>query len=361
MSEQKNQTIQLLKDAGNALALYEDSKSNYAQLTNESKQLSKDLNTELRAMENDLNAQLKRARAEIDDRYMPELKRLESNIRKIRAHKEKARSKGVKKRIREESAPIEKEIDLLREASRSELKNAGISPAFNTPAIYQLIAPKGLDFILLAVIFAIVGICIPGIIYLLIPERKILYFAVLCMIFIALIVLFYIILYKLTKGKNKGAMLHARKNYDLICINRKKIRALSKAIENDEDDERYNLTDLNASLDKAQTEYDQKKAEYDQEVEIFENERKPVIEAENRNLFANRLDILHNLINEKTAQCSNAKQLLEAAEANLDDNYTVHIGKRYMKPETLEKLASIIADNQAETIEDAIEVLKVQK
>ena len=362
MSEQRDQSIQLLKDAQNALALYEDSKNNYDQLCSEAKQLSKDYASENKALESDIAAAIKRERAVVESQFSSDLKHLENDLKKARARKDKVRTKSVKKRIKSESAPIEEENSMLKEASRSELKKAGISPIFNTPAFYQLIAPKGIgEFLMLAVVFALIGFCIPGIIYLLIPERKLFHFVILCIIFIALMIIIYVFIYKATKGKNKSAILHARKNYDLICVNKKKMRALVRSIETEDNDSAYNLDDLNESLNKMQEKYDQLRAQYDEALQRFENQKRPVIDADLRSSYGDRLNQIQVQISQKSGECDNAKQLLAAAASNLEENYNSIIGKKYMKADTLAKLETIITEYQAETIEEAIEVLKTQK
>lgn len=362
MSEQRTNNLQLLKDAQLELSSYENMKNIYSQQTAELKQIAKQLSAETKAMENDIAAAVKRKRNEIEKLYSEDLRRLEDDLKKARTRKEKAKSKGIKKRIRMEIEPLEEENDILKESSRSELKSAGISPIFNTPAFYRLFSPKGAaERLTLAALFIIIGLCIPAGIYFLIPEHKIFHLVILCAVFIAALIALYVLIYKATKGKNQGAILHARKNYDLICVNKRKIKALIHSIETDTDESMYKLSDHNESLSKAEDNYSQLHTQYEQAMDIFENQKRPSIENDIRNSYGEQLMHLENDLNQKKSQCDQSKHQLDKIAENLEENFTSIIGKRYMKMEVLAKLETIISQYEAETIEDAIEVMKSRK
>ena len=362
MPEPEMTQLQLIKDARNQLSLYESIKNDYRKVNAEFKQQSKQLSDENKAMENDIASAVRRERSQIEKYYSGDLRRLEDDLKKAQSRKDKTRSKGVKKRIRTETAPLKEENEMLKEAGRSELRDAGISPVFNTPAFYRLFSPKGiLEIVTVILLFLIIGAVLPACIYFLIPERKLYYLVILCAALIALQIVLYICIHKATKGRNQGAVLHARKNYDLIRANKRKIKALTRAIETDTDESMYKLGDLNETLSRVQGNYDRLRAEYEAKIEDFEMNRQPAIEADIRDSYNERIQSAEESMAQLKAQCEQMTLRMDKEAEILSSNYTSVIGKRFMKEETLMRLEEILGEHEAESIEEAIEVLKSRK
>lgn len=195
----------------------------------------------------------------------------------------------------------------------------------------------------------------------LIPNHRIFQLILLLVVFIAVLIGAYVLVYRLTKGKNEGAVVHARRNYDLIRANHRKIKALIKAIESDTDESMYQLGGHDDKISNAQQAYDQFKDEFEAAKDNFENQTRPLIESEIRNNYLPQIESLEAQVNEKKAQHDHAKQLYDQAGALLNEHYASLIGKRYLKADTLTKLEEIISRGSALTIEDAIEVMKAEK
>jgi len=360
MSKQRDDTLQLLKNAQLTLTSYENARRDHEQMTADAKAISKQLAAEMKAVENEISAAVKMAQSRIDATTGSDLKLAADQLKKAVARKEKAKNKSIRKRIRLESEPLETENKALREAGRSALLNAGISPVFNHSLFYRLFSPKGIvELLILAVLFIIVDILIPAVIYMLIPAHKLYHFILLFAAFTALSTAIYVLIYKATRGRDPGAVIHARKNYDLARINKRKIKALTHAIQTDTSESMYGLDDLTETLNQAQEKYDQLQAQYQQEMAIFESQTRPDIDASIREQHQAQLDALQEQLRHQKAVCSRAREHMQQLADTLENRYTSVIGKKYMKTEALARLETTLLENpQMTTIEEAIEFLK---
>lgn len=362
MTAEGAKNLKLLKDAETALNRLEASKKKYSECASAYKKALRQLSNENKAMENAIATAVRKEREALDENYQGRLEKLDGQLKKANAQKEKAKASGVKRRIKETTAPVNKENRGLSEASRSELKDAGISPVFNHAFFYRLFVPKGArDLLLITCLFLVVGILLPFLIYQLIPNHQLVQLIILVAVFLAVLIIIYVLIRKLTRGKNQGAVIHARRNFDLINANKKKLKALVKSIESDTDESMYKLDSHDDNISSIRHSLDLLNNEYARAKETFENQTRPSMEAEIRGQYSAKIQELEAKVDETRAMHDQAKAELDEADRVVSEDYSRVIGKRYMKIESLAKLQNIIADGAAQTINDAIDVLKTEK
>ncbi|WP_124067882.1 hypothetical protein [Clostridium sp. E02] len=320
----------------------------------EEKSLSKELETERKAVTDAISLTVKKRMEEISETYDREIAKEQEHLKRVRAQREKAKNQGIKERIQEETSELKsKNKDLLLEM-KNFFKQEQVPVFCRSNWFYSLYLPKGFgEFTTLFVTLMLCFLVIPYGVYYLIPKPTVLH---LVMIYFAAILFFggiYILINNKTKVKHQRALTKGRMIKNQVKDNKRMIRLIVRSIRKDRNETFYNLEKYDDEI--AQVEHDLADiGDHKMEaLNTFDKVTRTIISDEIADAKKEKIMQLENEY--ETAVENNKEAQIRVKEQTLfiNDNYASYIGKEFMTPEILDKLADIIRMGKAETISQA--------
>lgn len=348
-----------LEDAKEAVSELSDFTKKGEQLKQEEARLEKALQAEKKAVEDSIHATVKRRRDEIGNSYDSEIGKLQDKLKKTRTRREKAKSQGIKDRIREETMELHEHNRELRVKMRTVFQADRVPFFCGSRFYYSLYFPRGFREILTFLLtFAVCFLLIPYGIYWFLPAKKTLY---LVLIYLAAILIFggiYILIGNLTKDRHLKALQEGRAIRSLIESNNRKIRVITTSIRKDRDEAIYNLEKFDdeiAQLDQDLSETLQKKKDA---LNTFENVTKTIITDEIMGNSREKIESLTEALHEASSRLRYTETIIKEKKIYITDTYEIYVGREFLTLERLEALRKIIESSEAGNISEAIEVYR---
>ncbi len=335
------------------------------------KKLSKNIASEEKSIADEIAVTIKKRKQEISATYDG---RLDDN----RARKKKVENKRGKKKNQRMNARIEDETKHIRQNNRElevELKTLlkkNKVPSYCSSKLYFLMFnPRGM-----AEIF---GMFISMLIYLagvpalaaflvnkfLLEDKKDVNTAFWVVLTVAIVVVLQLVIYfaifNATKVKHADVLKQARSIKDKMKANDKQADAIKHSINKDKDESAYNLDAYDEKLANLEDEADSISDEKKEALKVFEDETKQAIIDE---INGRRLQTLEDMKAEKKAldeKITKGEKKYSEKVLQITNQYASFIGEDMCKEDKLNDLIAIMADEQAETVAEAINVYKGQK
>ena len=214
------------------------------------------------------------------------------------------------------------------------------------------------DFVKIVLAVLVIFLAIPMVIYKLIPNHRTIY---LPFIFFAVIILIgglYILIGNLTKARHRDSLLKIRAMRDTIDNDFKRIKLITKEINNDSSEEKYDLGAFDAEIEEAKINVQSIKDKKTAALSEFENSTKKIIADEITDNSREKLESLNNEL-EVTKQ-SLGSIASRRSEINLDisDKYESYLGRDFLQPSKIEALQKLISDKEASNLIEAIDLYK---
>lgn len=335
-------------------------RENIHNITIEKQNLEKEIVTEERLVEDTITSTIKKRREELEAGYDKEINNNNNKLKSVRNKRETTKKKAVKNRISQETKEIKEANKGLHKEIRKVFKEKKIPKFCDSTIYYALFCTSEIrEFILFAITTVIFIALIPNAICFLFKGfwlwRIVIYIAI-----IAVFITIYILIFRLTKTNKKEIFEQMRTNRDEIYNNIKKMKKIKKRIRKDSDESQYNLNEfddeissLNISL--ANLEQDKVKA-----LQEFADIAVKAITEEIINRSKDK-------IKEMKDESVNLSNILKELENKLKDvtlriasKYEAYLGREFMSVNRIEKLISIINEEKASTIAEAMGILKGQ-
>ena len=351
-----------LKDAEEAVLELSDLTKKSIQLKQEEERLERALEAEKKAAEDSVNSTVRKRRDEISGSYDAEIGKLQERLKKTRVRREKAKSQGIKERIREETKELHEYNRELQVKLRAAIQ-ADRAPFFcRSGFYYALYFPRGVREVLTLILtFAACFFLIPYGIYLLLPVKKTLY---LVLIYLACILVFggvYILVGNLTKDRHLKMLQEGRAIRSLINSNNRKIRVITSSIRKDRDEAAYNLEKFDddiAQLDQDLSETIQKKKDA---LNVFENVTKTIITDEIMGNCRGKLKSLEEAHAEAQKRLRITETMLKEKKIYITDTYESYVGREFLSADRLKELRRILENGEAGNISEAIGVYRSRR
>lgn len=348
-----------LQDAKEAVSELSDFTKKSEHLRQEELRLEKALQAEKRAVEDSISSTVKRRRDEIGSSYDSEIGKLQDKLKKTRARREKAKSQGIRDRIREETMELHEYNRELRVKLRTAFQAERVPFFCNSGLYYSLYFPRGLREILTFLLtFAVCFLLIPYGIYLALPVKKSLY---LVLIYLACILIFggiYILIGNMTKDRHLKTLQEGRAIRNLMGSNNRKIRVITSSIKKDRDEAIYNLEKFDdeiAQLDQDLSETIRKKKDA---LNTFENVTKTIITDEIMGNSREKIESLTEAHHDAESRLRYTETIIKEKKIFITDTYEIYVGKEFLTVERLEELRRILERKEAGNISEAIEVFR---
>ena len=196
------------------------------------------------------------------------------------------------------------------------------------------------------------------VIYKLIPNHRTIYLPFICFAVIILIGGLYVLIGNLTKARHRDSLLKIRAMRDTIDNDFKRIKLITKEINNDSSEEKYDLGAFDAEIEEAKINVQSIKDKKTAAVSEFENSTKKIIADEITDNSREKLESLNNEL-EVTKQ-SLGSIASRRSEINLDisDKYESYLGRDFLQPSKIEALQKLISDKEASNLIEAIDLYK---
>lgn len=325
---------------------------------NEGRKLEKELKQEMEALSKDIektvNEERKKAVSEEENIINTGNKRLKD----VKNEREKAKDRGIKNRIENETHTLVEENRDLHRTIRKNLKENGLPAYCDTKWFYTIYCTQGgMEWLVKLAVFAICLIVIPGIVVSIVNPwwfLKIILWVIVMVVFIVI----YMTIYLLTKDKDNGVLEDVRTERYKISDNEKNIRKIKRDIKTDNDESYYNLEEFDSETLELQEKIAEAIEVKNEKLREFEENKKSVIIDE---VNAKHFDIIENKkdeINKKAEEYQKAIKLYNESSTLISEKYEKYLTKQYTNKLSVQKMIEFIQNGQAENVEQALEILK---
>lgn len=362
MAQTTEECLAFLSEARDALDELSLLKDQEAQLGQEEKKLEKTLSTEKKLVSDTIQQTVKSRRAEIDSSYETELAKVQEKLKKERNKREKAKNQRMKDRIEEETSELHSQNQELQMQLKTLFKGSGAPVFCRTRLYYSLFMPHfGREYLTLFGGILLAFLVLPFGAYLLIPERKALYLAVIYALDILVFAGAYILISSKTKVPHLDTLKKGRAILDQIYSNHKKIRVITATIRKDRNESQYNLEKYDDEISQLQQELDTVANQKKEALNTFENVTKTILSDEIEHNHKERLDQLEQDYQQTSARLKETQQQLKTRTLYVAEHYGTYLGKEFLDPLKIVDLSALIRDGKAKNVTEAIAQYQNQK
>lgn len=352
MSEFSEKQIRFLEAAKSSVLQQQEAVFQAAEQDNLVKKMEKNLEQESSALEESISLMIKKRRGEIESNYNRQLTGVQNTIKKVRAKREKAKSRGMKSRMNDETADLRQENRMLRNELHTLFRKEKVPGFCNTWVFYALYYPrqwKEIAFFLLFLILVFIGI--PFGIYWMIPKQGIPYLVGVYALDIVIFGGIYILINNCTKVHHNSVLKEGKKLRRHMAGNRKKIRHIENGIRKDTNEEMYGLDRYDDKL--AQLENDHRDILNEQKaaLDIFDGETREKIRQE---ILENNRERMHHLeedLKEAEEELDRRKQEEQFWGRKVNERFGNDLGQEFLNPDKLDQLIEAFSQGAANMME----------
>ena len=362
MRQQGKESMAYLISARNEIASLEKMKKSLDALKVEERRLQKSIGSEEKSIEDEIRQTVQRKRDEIESNFDGHLKENKEKEKRLLVRRAKKKNEKVNERVKEETADLRLENKKLATEMDTLFKQNRVPRLCNSKLYYSLFMTKGIvEFLeFLAAIFICI-VVIPGLFCIAAEETFLagmknlkLYYII---IFLGTIVLFffvYILILNSTKVKYHSVLVEGRKIKDKVKANEKTIKAITNSVRKDKDESHYNLQKYDKKLEEIREEAKSILDKRQVELTKFEEVEKETITESIRNRRRDGLELIKKKYEENNEKIELCEKAIAEKQKVIED-YKKRIGESYMEYDVLQDLITIIEEEDAVTIEDAIQ------
>lgn len=322
----------------------------------ERRQARKTLDAEKKATEEDVRRTAKSRRDEVAAGYDKELGKIQEQLRGAKDRREKAKGKGVQERIAGETAQLQAQNREIEEQLKLLSKKYFVPPFCNNRLYYALYMPRWIEeYLILALAAAGVFLAVPGIIYLLIPPKGILWMILVYVICIVLFGAVFLLLGGYIREDNITALSKGRELRDQIRANKKEIRAITRSVRRDKNEDAYDLGQYDDEIAKLQQQQNEVTGKKKEALETFDNVTKMLISDEVTGAHQEKLDELTGVIDGQSRELEDLEAAIREKNLLLTDRYVPCLGRDFLTAERLDELQEILRQGAAADLTGAIQ------
>lgn len=313
-----------------------------------------DLDSAIKDLDAQIDSTISARLKEIESGFDNQLDKIDKKIKKANQSRDKAKSQGIKGRIKTETSDYVDENKSLEQDIKSIIKTENMPSICSSKIYYLLFNPLGVKERISNIIFFIaIFVLMPMAIYICIPERRTIY---LVAIYIAVIVIFggiYLWINNKTKlgyGKGIKEIRDIRRN---INQNKKQIKLITHSIKHDSDEAMYDLKSFDDDISKLRQERSDISTERQNAVNVFNTVTKNILKDEIESAEKEHIEELKDSL----SKSSQRRSVLEKEEKELSleirKNYEGHISKKHLNTESIDKMMALMKEGKAKNISDA--------
>ena len=352
-----NELTKMLEDVTTRDALVSEIKN----LASEGKKLEKHLADEKKNLDTDLNKTVENERENYISKENKIINDGSSELKKVKNERNKAKERGVRERIDNETSHLISENKSTRRYIRKTLKENGLPTYCDTKWFYALYCTQSfLEWIVKIFVFVIGLILIPWVVVEIVDPwffLKFLLWVVIVVVFITI----YMTIFLLTKDKDNGTLEDMREHRDKIADNNKTIKKIKKSIKTDTDESHYNLEKYDSKILELQSSIENATAAKDKKLKEFEEHKKQQII---NSINAKHVPIIESKqteISEKAALYKSKNDEFVKISKLIEEKYEKYLTKSYTDAVCINNMIQIINNNGATNIGEAYSMIKNKK
>lgn len=332
------------------------------ELAEKEEQLEKQIHVKEKEISDEIAATVKKRRMEIEESFDEQTTKVNEQIKKVQTKKEKEKDHQVSKRIKEETSDLTLQRAQLKEEMKSIYEKNHISKIYNNFLFHALYLPrtiKDVGIILITVIITL--LVVPVGFYMLLMEEKT--FNLILVYFIC--VLLFGGLYLFINSRVKEKYAQAMKDISLIRKKQQKnkieIRRKTKSIYKDKDESIYELDKFQKEIEKLEYQLMQITEQKKEAMIQFESKTKDIIGDEIRSEHKDSLEALKMEQQQVDKEEKEAQEKAKMFSIEVINKYELILGKDLLNIQAIDKLISYMQENKANSIGEAISVLKKEQ
>ena len=339
--------VKFLADARDAVYRLNNDQATAKQLKEQGERQEKELAAAKKAVTDSVNQTIKKRRSEIDTSYDKEIAKGQERLKKARTQREKAKNKGMKERIAEETSELREHNRDLQIQMKTMFQKDKVPVFCRTTFYYSLYYARGLKERLIGFItFLICFLALPCGVYFLLPDRKIWY---LVLVYFADIIIF---------GGLYDALKQGREIRNLLSSNEKKIKVIVHSIEKDGNEDIYDLEKYDDEIACAQQELSDIAAKKKDAISSFENVTRNIIADEIEGNHRAEIEEKEQKLQEVNDSLAQLESSIRQQNIHITDTFGPYLGKEYLNTDKLLGLSKLIQSGTASNITEAIEMDK---
>lgn len=319
----------------------------------------KELAAAKKAVTDSVNQTIKKRRSEIDTSYDKEIAKGQERLKKARTQREKAKNKGMKERIAEETSELREHNRDLQIQMKTMFQKDKVPVFCRTTFYYSLYYARGLKERLIGFItFLICFLALPCGVYFLLPDRKIWY---LVLVYFADIIIFgglYVTIGNRSRSRYHDALKQGREIRNLLSSNEKKIKVIVHSIEKDGNEDIYDLEKYDDEIACAQQELSDIAAKKKDAISSFENVTRNIIADEIEGNHRAEIEEKEQKLQEVNDSLAQLESSIRQQNIHITDTFGPYLGKEYLNTDKLLGLSKLIQSGTASNITEAIEMDK---
>ena len=348
--------VKFLADARDAVYRLNNDQATAKQLKEQGERQEKELAAAKKAVTDSVNQTIKKRRSEIDTSYDKEIAKGQERLKKARTQREKAKNKGMKERIAEETSELREHNRDLQIQMKTMFQKDKVPVFCRTTFYYSLYYARGLKERLIGFItFLICFLALPCGVYFLLPDRKIWY---LVLVYFADIIIFgglYVTIGNRSRSRYHDALKQIR---NLLSSNEKKIKVIVHSIEKDGNEDIYDLEKYDDEIACAQQELSDIAAKKKDAISSFENVTRNIIADEIEGNHRAEIEEKEQKLQEVNDSLAQLESSIRQQNIHITDTFGPYLGKEYLNTDKLLGLSKLIQSGTASNITEAIEMDK---
>lgn len=357
-------TVEYLQEALTAVNELEKQRTKRETLENGQRELER----EIAALEKDCSSEieqtLKTRKEEIAASFDKEIRNDQEKARRVRVEREKAKDKGVAGRIDIETAGLREENKKLQEQIRQVLKSNHLPRFCNTKIYFGIFSPKNIaEYLIFVITFLVVTVLLPLLCFLPVPqEAKNPYvMLVVCFVWYLLFFVSYQFVVKKTKVNKWQILSHVRALRGTIRANNKKMKAVKNVILKDKNEQGYNLESFDEELQGLETEIQRSTEEKKEALAAFDATTSAMLADEIRGRYAQELAGLKTDKLETEKNLKDTDTEVKEISKYITANFEAFLGKEFVTERALQAMISIMEENRASTVAEALALYKAER
>ena len=362
MADTRADNIIFLKDARTAVLQLSEYKAQLQEQDLQTKRLEKGLAAEKKAVNDSIDLTIRKRKAEITSSYDTEIEQTLAQLKKIKARREKAKSRGMKERMEVETSELQEENRKLHTEIKTLFRQNGVPGFCNSLFFYALYYTRGIKELLVFLITLLICfLVIPVGIYHLIGTEKTLWLIVIYLLDILIFGGIYFVINNRIKVYHHETLRQGRKIRNQIRANAKKMHAIKNGIRKDKNEDMYDLADYDDEIAKLEAEKTDIANQKQHALTNFENTGKVLISKEIMDNNRERLEQLE-------ADAADAAQLLGEVQAKVKaqtltvtEQYEPLLGREFLQAEKIERLLEAFEVGGAANITEAQDMVRAGK
>ena len=351
--------VKFLADARDAVYHRDSDNGAAKRLKDQEERQEKELNAAKKAVADSVTQTIKKRRNEIDTSYDKEIAKGQERLKKARTQREKAKNKGMKERIAEETSQLREHNRDLQVQMKTLFQKDKVPAFCRTTFYYSLYYARGLKERFIGFItFLICFLLLPCTVYFLLPDRKIWYLVV---VYFADIIIFgglYVTIGNHSRSRYQEALKQGREIRNLLSSNEKKIKVIVHSIEKDGNEDVYDLEKYDDEIACAQQELSEIAAKKKDAISSFENVTRNIIADEIEGSHKAEIEEMENKLLEVKTSLAELESSIRQQNIYITDTYGPYLGKEYLDTDKIMELSKLIQSGTASNITEAIEYLK---